>query len=67
MDKRHAQVESLDVVEPTLDDVFLATTGHALEGAEDAADTADVDTDGYERGAGGADPARGAADAAGRR
>jgi ABC-2 type transport system ATP-binding protein len=28
-------VESLDVVEPTLDDVFLATTGHTLEGAED--------------------------------
>ncbi|MEA2425029.1 MAG: type transport system ATP-binding protein [Thermoleophilaceae bacterium] len=28
-------VESLDVVEPTLDDVFLATTGQLLEGAED--------------------------------
>jgi ABC-2 type transport system ATP-binding protein len=27
-------VESLDVIEPTLDDVFLATTGHTLEGAE---------------------------------
>jgi ABC-2 type transport system ATP-binding protein len=28
-------VESLDVVEPTLDDVFLATTGQTLEGAAD--------------------------------
>jgi ABC-2 type transport system ATP-binding protein len=28
-------VESLDVVEPTLDDVFLATTGRTLEGSAD--------------------------------
>jgi ABC-2 type transport system ATP-binding protein len=31
-------VESLEVVEPTLDDVFLATTGQTLEGAEEATD-----------------------------
>jgi ABC-2 type transport system ATP-binding protein len=28
-------VESLDLVEPTLDDVFLATTGQTLEGADE--------------------------------
>jgi len=31
----------LDVVEPTLDDVFLATTGHTLEGAGDDEDAGD--------------------------
>jgi ABC-2 type transport system ATP-binding protein len=30
-------VESLELVEPTLDDVFIDKTGHHLEGAEDAA------------------------------
>ena len=35
LDEAGLLVESLDVVEPTLDDVFLATTGHLLEGAED--------------------------------
>jgi ABC-2 type transport system ATP-binding protein len=35
LDEAGLLVESLDVVEPTLDDVFLATTGHTLEGAED--------------------------------
>jgi ABC-2 type transport system ATP-binding protein len=30
-------VESLELVEPTLDDVFIAKTGRHLEGAEDAA------------------------------
>jgi ABC-2 type transport system ATP-binding protein len=29
-------VESLEVVEPTLDDVFLATTGRTLEGSGNA-------------------------------
>jgi ABC-2 type transport system ATP-binding protein len=29
-------VESLDLVQPTLDDVFVAKTGHYLEGAEEA-------------------------------
>jgi ABC-2 type transport system ATP-binding protein len=36
-------VESLDVVEPTLDDVFLATTGQTLEGAEDSAPEGEQD------------------------
>ena len=40
LDEAGLLVESLDVVEPTLDDVFLATTGHTLEGA-DAPATAD--------------------------
>jgi ABC-2 type transport system ATP-binding protein len=31
-------VESLDLVQPTLDDVFVAKTGHRLEGAGDGAD-----------------------------
>jgi ABC-2 type transport system ATP-binding protein len=33
-------VESLDLVQPTLDDVFVAKTGHRLEGAGDPADAA---------------------------
>ncbi|MEA2493175.1 MAG: type transport system ATP-binding protein, partial [Thermoleophilaceae bacterium] len=37
LDEAGLLVESLDVVEPTLDDVFLATTGQTLEGAEEAA------------------------------
>src|SRR5262249_30591542 len=35
LDEAGMRFESLDVVEPTLDDVFLATTGHTLEGAAD--------------------------------
>jgi ABC-2 type transport system ATP-binding protein len=35
LDEAGLLVESLDVVEPTLDDVFLATTGQTLEGAGD--------------------------------
>jgi ABC-2 type transport system ATP-binding protein len=35
LDEAGIVVESLDVIEPTLDDVFLATTGHTLEGAAD--------------------------------
>jgi ABC-2 type transport system ATP-binding protein len=34
LDEAGVLVESLDVVRPTLDDVFIAKTGHALEGAE---------------------------------
>jgi ABC-2 type transport system ATP-binding protein len=34
LDEAGLVVESLDVIEPTLDDVFLATTGQTLEGAE---------------------------------
>jgi ABC-2 type transport system ATP-binding protein len=33
-------VESLDLVQPTLDDVFVAKTGHRLEGAGDGAEVA---------------------------
>src|SRR4029078_9669633 len=35
LDEAGLIVESLDVIEPTLDDVFLATTGQTLEGAAD--------------------------------
>src|SRR3954463_12428112 len=35
LDEAGLLVESLDVVEPTLDDVFLATTGQTLEGADE--------------------------------
>src|SRR3954470_23535647 len=38
LDEAGLLVESLDVVEPTLDDVFLATTGQTLEGDDDAGD-----------------------------
>ena len=38
LDEAGLIVESLEVVEPTLDDVFLATTGQTLEGAEEAAE-----------------------------
>jgi ABC-2 type transport system ATP-binding protein len=38
LDEAGLVVESLEVVEPTLDDVFLATTGQTLEGAEEAAE-----------------------------
>jgi len=37
LDEAGLAVEGLDVIEPTLDDVFLATTGQTLEGAEEAA------------------------------
>src|SRR3954468_20021582 len=37
LDEAGIIVESLDVVEPTRDDVFLATTGQVLEGDEEAA------------------------------
>ena len=47
LDEAGLLVESLDIVEPTLDDVFLATTGHTLEGEADAANPGN-----------GADPAR---------
>ena len=33
LDEAGLVVESLDLVEPTLDDVFVAKTGHHLEGA----------------------------------
>ncbi len=36
LDEAGLIVESLDLIEPTLDDVFLATTGQTLEGAADA-------------------------------
>ena len=36
LDEAGLGVESLDLVEPTLDDVFVAKTGRHLEGAEDA-------------------------------
>jgi len=35
LDEAGLLVESLDVVEPTLDDVFLATTGQVLEGSDE--------------------------------
>ena len=38
LDEAGLLVESLEVIEPTLDDVFLATTGHTLEGSDDAGD-----------------------------
>jgi ABC-2 type transport system ATP-binding protein len=41
LDEAGLLVESLDVVDPTLDDVFLATTGQTLEGAEDSAPAAE--------------------------
>src|SRR3954447_15462056 len=56
LDEAGLLVESLDVVEPTLDDVFLATTGQTLEGAEDDA-SADASN--------GAGPVRRAADRSG--
>jgi ABC-2 type transport system ATP-binding protein len=34
LDEAGLVVESLDLIEPTLDDVFLATTGQTLEGAD---------------------------------
>ncbi|MFN8152434.1 MAG: ATP-binding cassette domain-containing protein, partial [Solirubrobacterales bacterium] len=37
LDEAGIQVESLDLVEPTLDDVFVEKTGHHLEGDGDAA------------------------------
>jgi ABC-2 type transport system ATP-binding protein len=71
LDEAGLLVESLDVVEPTLDDVFLATTGQTLEGAEDeggadatnGADPARADAAGADPGradAAGADPGRAA-------
>ncbi len=45
LDEAGLLVESLDVVEPTLDDVFLATTGQTLEGAGDGDGAAPVDED----------------------
>ncbi len=36
LDEAGIAVESLDLVQPTLDDVFVIKTGHRLEGAEDA-------------------------------
>ena len=37
LDEAGLAVESLDLVRPTLDDVFVAKTGHYLEGAEEQA------------------------------
>jgi ABC-2 type transport system ATP-binding protein len=37
LDQAGVAVESLELVEPTLDDVFVAKTGHRLEGAGDGA------------------------------
>src|SRR4051794_30746055 len=48
LDEAGLIVESLDVVEPTLDDVFLATTGQTLEGAADAPAEASDTTDASE-------------------
>ena len=36
LDEAGIAVESLDLVQPSLDDVFVAKTGHRLEGADDA-------------------------------
>jgi ABC-2 type transport system ATP-binding protein len=36
LDEAGVLVESLDLHEPTLDDVFVEATGHRLEGAEEA-------------------------------
>ncbi len=36
LDQAGLAVESLELVEPTLDDVFVAKTGYHLEGSEDA-------------------------------
>ena len=41
LDEAGILVESLELVEPTLDDVFIAKTGRHLEGAEDAAPEAE--------------------------
>jgi ABC-2 type transport system ATP-binding protein len=38
LDEAGLRVESLDLVEPTLDDVFVEKTGQHLEGAEEAAE-----------------------------
>jgi ABC-2 type transport system ATP-binding protein len=38
LDEAGLQVESLDLVEPTLDDVFVEKTGHHLEGDDKAAE-----------------------------
>jgi ABC-2 type transport system ATP-binding protein len=38
LDEAGLAVESLDLVQPTLDDVFVAKTGHHLEGDEEAGD-----------------------------
>jgi ABC-2 type transport system ATP-binding protein len=38
LDEAGLQVESLDLVEPTLDDVFVEKTGHHLEGEDEAAE-----------------------------
>ena len=35
LDEAGLTVEALDLVEPTLDDVFVAKTGHHLEADED--------------------------------
>ncbi|MCB0876800.1 MAG: ATP-binding cassette domain-containing protein [Solirubrobacterales bacterium] len=43
LDEAGIVVESLDVVEPTLDDVFVAKTGQHLEGAEDEPDTGEAE------------------------
>ena len=40
LDEAEIAVESLELVEPTLDDVFVEKTGEHLEGAADAADPA---------------------------
>jgi ABC-2 type transport system ATP-binding protein len=37
LDEAGLQVESLDLMEPTLDDVFVEKTGQHLEGAEPGA------------------------------
>ena len=37
LDEAGILVESLDLVQPTLDDVFVAKTGHHLEGDDDEA------------------------------
>jgi ABC-2 type transport system ATP-binding protein len=53
LDEAGIVVESLDVIEPTLDDVFLATTGHTLEGAADADGGEGTNSAGEANGAGG--------------
>jgi hypothetical protein len=47
LDEAGLEIASLELIEPTLDDVFLAKTGHHLEG-EDAAEQGERDPYGEE-------------------
>ncbi|MFN2612440.1 MAG: ATP-binding cassette domain-containing protein [Solirubrobacterales bacterium] len=50
LDEAGIMVESLDLVEPTLDDVFVAKTGYHLEGDEEGAASAAPAADGADPG-----------------